>query len=104
MLGSHPPHLQNVRDHSQRPHIHRGTIELAANDLRSTVSRSAAERVQGLIALRLWFTSYRSPHVSSKAKVGDPDVQEIVRRLEQNVLRLQIAVDDALLVAISQRV
>ena len=104
VLQPTPSPIQNEGDHSQRPHVHCGTIALTANNLWSSVSRSAAERFQPLIAVRLPLTSYRSSHVRRKAEVGNSDVQEIVRRLEQNVLLFQITVNNVPLVAIAQRV
>ena len=104
VLQPTPSPIQNEGDHSQRPHVHCRTIALTANNLWSSVSRSAAERLQPLIAVRLPLTSYRSSHVRRKAEVGNSDVQEIVRRLEQNVLRFQITVNNVPLVAIAQRV
>ena len=88
------PLLQNVRNHTQRPHVHRGTVPLVGEHLWSHVSWGSA----------VGFECVGDRDLVRQAKVSDADRVEISGLREQEVLRLQVAMNDAALVAVVEGV
>ena len=76
---------EGVQDHAHAPHVHRGGVRLAQENLGSDVGRGAALRLENLP---------RGFRVPRQTKVGDDHGGYVVRPGEQEVLELEVPVRD----------
>ena len=85
--------LQDVRDDAETPHVHGGAVGLVHRDLGRDVPGRAAVGLERVADVQL----------VGESEVGDADAVQLVAFCQQEVLRLQVAVDDAALVAVVER-
>lgn len=82
-----PRERQDVRDHAQRPEVHRRTVAFPADNLGRRVPGRSADGAERVRSVGL-FVRFPRGYVSGESEIGDLDVVPVVGLREQDVFGL----------------